>query len=170
MARMLSDANPTGFMRCPCGHRLKVVDGRGQCSKCGATATAILSTRWRTCALAGCEREFLPSGPDQRTCCPEHRTEYARQQQRERLARKRGASRIERMRVELREDREPLGTRSAPQTKHVCAGYPGHTCTVRTADRRCPKCRAMWKAMHGVTGSYDPSMPLSSAIDSCQFL
>lgn len=54
MARMLTDTNSTGFMRCPCGHRLKVVNGEGRCNKCGATASAILSTRWRTCALAEC--------------------------------------------------------------------------------------------------------------------
>lgn len=57
-----------------------------------------------------------------------------------------------------------LGPEEAPQPTHVCVGYPAHNgkpaykCSVKTADRRCPKCRAMMRAIHGVVGSYDPSM------------
>lgn len=49
-----------------------------------------------------------------------------------------------------------LGPAEPPKCEHVCAGYPGYTCKVRTPDRRCPKCRAKWKFMNNAEGGYMP--------------
>lgn len=150
MPRMITELPAKAHMRCYCGHLFKVRDGQGACGKCGATADEVLASRWRVCALNGCDVRFLPSGPGQRVCCDDHRKAYTLQLQRGYAARRRGEDRIGRERITLRDDACALGPRSAPRPQHVCAGYPGHKCKVRTADRRCPKCRAKWKAMHGI--------------------
>ena len=80
---------------------------------------------------AYCGEEFTPRRVTDNTCCRKCSTALYRETSPK-------CAKVKSVETIL------LGPANPPRCKHVCAGYPGHKCKVRTPDRRCDDCKRMW--------------------------
>ena len=148
---------------------------KGPCFVCGGdnVVDARFDNAEKPCAE--CRTLFKPKHGREVVCSPKCRRARDNRWDRENRA-KYAKPKSTDMRVAELHKRAPvpsagLGPSEAPRPTHVCAGYYGHKCEVRTANRRCPKCKAMHLWLNGVEGAYEPTVYSagSCSIDAMSF-
>lgn len=144
---------------------------KSPCPQCGGELKASTSKNPKSilkrCSI--CQKHYNATSEHSTNCgnpqCQrDHRMRLRRMRERRANKEKMQAEAMaKRAQQRIAPEPELLGPDAPPPPTHVCAGYPAHRgnpahkCNVVTADRRCDKCRAMMKLIHGVVGSYDPS-------------